>query len=280
MSLGLVIVLSGASILTQSPRFVMLKPSIAHFAVAAVMLRRGWMTRYLPDIARQNLPESVPVMAGYAWAALLVGIGLANIAIALYADFATWAWFVSVGAVSAKIAAFLLQYAVFRILVRRNLISTPAAAEASRPLGVSRLGLNYRRLDQSGSNCLRPNSEKPKKHAAAETRWGRAPLHSRGAPACSRAFNRRQAAPPLFEPGRPQIPRRRNFEPRIGNAQAEDKERRWRFGRTATGRSSAVGQQKRHRLISKSKPGKRLPGHDDARGDAKLVLTYIPYLQG
>jgi len=40
MSLGLVIVLSGATMLTQSPRFVMLKPSIAHFAVAAVMLRR------------------------------------------------------------------------------------------------------------------------------------------------------------------------------------------------------------------------------------------------
>jgi len=58
MSLGLVIVLSGASILTQSPRFVMLKPSIAHFAVAAVMLRRGWMTRYLPEIARQNLRDT------------------------------------------------------------------------------------------------------------------------------------------------------------------------------------------------------------------------------
>jgi len=70
----------------------------------------------------------VPVIAGYAWAALLVGIGFANIAIALYADFATWAWFVSIGAVGAKIAAFLLQYAVFRTLVRRNLIRTRAAA--------------------------------------------------------------------------------------------------------------------------------------------------------
>jgi intracellular septation protein len=85
------------------------------------------MTRYLPQIARQNLPESVPVIAGYAWAALLIAIGLANIAIALYADFATWAWFVSVGAVGAKIAAFLLQYAAFRILVRRNLMRTRAA---------------------------------------------------------------------------------------------------------------------------------------------------------
>src|ERR1700746_169510 len=45
LSLGLVIVLSGATMLTQSPRFVMLKPSIAHFAVAAFMLRRGWMSR-------------------------------------------------------------------------------------------------------------------------------------------------------------------------------------------------------------------------------------------
>jgi intracellular septation protein len=128
MSLALVIVLSGASILTQSPRFVMLKPSIAHFAVAAVMLRRGWMIRYLPEIARQNLPENVPVIAGYAWAALLTAIGLSNIAIALYADFATWAWFVSVGAAGAKIAAFFLQYAVFRILVRRNLMRNRAAA--------------------------------------------------------------------------------------------------------------------------------------------------------
>ena len=127
MSLGLVVVLSGATILTQSPRFVMLKPSIAHFAVAAIMLRRGWMNRYLPEIAQQNLPESVPIAAGYAWAGLLAAIGVANIVIALYADFATWAWFVSVGAVGIKIAAFLLQYAIFRVLIRRNLQRTRAA---------------------------------------------------------------------------------------------------------------------------------------------------------
>jgi intracellular septation protein len=41
MSLGLVVVLGGATMLTQSPRFIMVKPTIVHFAVAAVMLRRG-----------------------------------------------------------------------------------------------------------------------------------------------------------------------------------------------------------------------------------------------
>ncbi|MBV9017106.1 MAG: septation protein IspZ [Alphaproteobacteria bacterium] len=131
LSLALVIVLGGATMLTQSPRFVMLKPSIAHFAVSAIMLRRGWMLRYLPDIARQNLPASVPVAAGYAWAGLLAGIGVANILLALYADFATWAWFVTVGALGLKIIAFLLQYLVFRTLVRRHLRRTRAAASAS-----------------------------------------------------------------------------------------------------------------------------------------------------
>ena len=93
MSLGLVVVLSGATILTQSPRFVMLKPSIVHFAIAAVMLRRGWMIRYLPEIVLQNVPEPTIVAAGYAWAALLAVLGLSNLIIALHFDFVTWAWY-------------------------------------------------------------------------------------------------------------------------------------------------------------------------------------------
>ena len=135
MSLGLVVVLSGATILTQSPQFVMLKPSIVHFAIAAVM-RRGWMIRYLPDIVRRNLPESVPVAAGYGWAGLMGALGAANLAIAAYGDLAIWAWFISVVAVGAKIAAFLLQYLVFRAIVRRNL----RRARAAPPSGVAAPG--------------------------------------------------------------------------------------------------------------------------------------------
>ena len=37
-SLGLVIVLGGVTLLTQDPRFVLAKPSIAHFAIGAIML--------------------------------------------------------------------------------------------------------------------------------------------------------------------------------------------------------------------------------------------------
>ena len=120
MSLGLVVILGGATMLTQSPRFMMIKPTIVHFAVATVMLRRGWMIRYLPDIALRNVPEPIIVAAGYAWAALLAALGLANLFIALRFDFATWAWFISVGSVGAKLAAFALQYVIFRAIVRQR----------------------------------------------------------------------------------------------------------------------------------------------------------------
>jgi len=112
MSQGLVVVLGGATMLTQSPRFIMTKPTIVHFAVATVMLRRGWMLRYLPEIVVRHVPEPTIVATGYAWAALLAALGLANLFIALRLDFATWAWFVSVGAGGAKLAAFALQYGV------------------------------------------------------------------------------------------------------------------------------------------------------------------------
>ena len=55
-----------------------------------------------------------------------------------------------------------------------------------------------------------------------------------------------------------------------------------RFGRTATGKITMNVAHKRHRLISKPKQMKRhARGKVTLRpGDAKLVLTYMPYLRG
>src|SRR5258706_11409565 len=57
-SLALVIVLGSATLLTNDPRFVLAKPSIAHFAIGAIMLKRGWMLRYMPPIVAETIPES------------------------------------------------------------------------------------------------------------------------------------------------------------------------------------------------------------------------------
>ena len=68
-SLGLVIVLGSATLLTHDPRFVLAKPAIGHFAIGAIMLKRGWMLRYMPAIVTETIPEYV-TFAGYAWATL------------------------------------------------------------------------------------------------------------------------------------------------------------------------------------------------------------------
>jgi intracellular septation protein A len=58
LALGLVLVLGAATLITQDSRFIMVKPTLVHWAIGAVMLRHGWMTRYLPPIrARQSSAE-------------------------------------------------------------------------------------------------------------------------------------------------------------------------------------------------------------------------------
>jgi intracellular septation protein A len=74
----------------------------------------------------QNVPESAIVAAGCVWAARLAAIGLANLIIALHFDFMTWAWFISVGAVGAKLVVFALPYGAFGTVIRKRI--APSAA--------------------------------------------------------------------------------------------------------------------------------------------------------
>ena len=115
-SLGLVILLGGVTLLTQDPRFVLAKPSLAHFAVGAIMLKRDWMLRYMPPIVAETIPDYVR-MAGYAWAILMFVLGAGTIAVAATGDLRLWAIYISFVSVGAKVLAFAVQYVVFRILV-------------------------------------------------------------------------------------------------------------------------------------------------------------------
>ena len=118
-SLALVIVLGAATLLTNDPRFVLAKPSIAHFAIGAIMLKRGWMLRYMPPIVTATIPEYVTI-AGYAWAALMFLLGLGTIAVAATGDLKLWAFYVSVVMIGAKLLAFAMQYVAFRVLVTKR----------------------------------------------------------------------------------------------------------------------------------------------------------------
>ena len=126
-SRGLVIVRGGATLLTNDPRFVLAKPAIGHFAVGAIMLRRGWMLRYMPPLVAETIPEYV-TFAGFAWAALLFALGAGTIAVAMTGDIKLWTLYVSVILVGAKIAAFAIQYVVFRVAVTSRVRAARATA--------------------------------------------------------------------------------------------------------------------------------------------------------
>lgn len=119
-SLGLVIVLGGATLITQDPRFVLAKPAIGHFAIGLIMLKRGWLLRYTPRIVTDTIPEYV-TRAGYAWAMLMFVLAAGTVGVAMSGDLKLWAFYVTVVLLGAKLAAFAAQYLAFRLLVGHRL---------------------------------------------------------------------------------------------------------------------------------------------------------------
>src|SRR5438552_16766902 len=94
-SLGLVIVLGGMTLLTHDPRFVLAKPAIGHAAIGFIMLKRGWMLRYMPPIVTETVPEYV-TFAGYAWAALMFVLAAGTVSVAMTGDMKLWTFYVTV----------------------------------------------------------------------------------------------------------------------------------------------------------------------------------------
>jgi intracellular septation protein A len=120
LSLFLVIASGAATFLTKDPRFVMIKPSAIYVIIGCVMLKRGWMTRYMPPIAQQHLGDIADVY-GYVWAALMFVSAALNIAIALNTDALTWATTMSTYGLVSKLGLFAIQYLTMRIIGRRRL---------------------------------------------------------------------------------------------------------------------------------------------------------------
>jgi intracellular septation protein len=120
LSLVLVISLGSASLITADSRFIRFKPSFVHFAIAVVMLKRGWQLRYLPEIVRTWLTERELVSWGYAWAAAMVAMGIVNAVAAQWLDVGGWG-LVLTGLLVAKVVLFGIQYASMRLLIRRRI---------------------------------------------------------------------------------------------------------------------------------------------------------------
>jgi intracellular septation protein A len=118
LSVVLILVSGTATLFTRDPTFVMLKPSVIYCIVGLVMLRRGWMNRYLPE--RAAPVADVATRFGYAWAGLMFASAALNIAMALTLDAKTWAAVMSAWGIASKIGLFLIQYAVMTAVGKRR----------------------------------------------------------------------------------------------------------------------------------------------------------------
>jgi intracellular septation protein len=119
MSLFLVVGSGVATLVTDNPRFVMVKPSLIYILVGVVMLKPGWMNRYLPPIAKAVVPD-VAVIFGFVWAGLMFTSAVLNLVVALNFNVVTWSVFMSVYGIVSKAGLFLIGYPTMRYIgVRR-----------------------------------------------------------------------------------------------------------------------------------------------------------------
>jgi intracellular septation protein len=106
----------GATLLTRDPRFVMVKPTAVHVLLGAVMLRRGWMERYVPAEMREAARPTLYAF-GFVWAGLMFLTAALNLAVALMTDPMTWAKFNLIFPPASMFGVFGLQ----NLLMRRQL---------------------------------------------------------------------------------------------------------------------------------------------------------------
>ena len=149
MSLFLVLGAGTVTLITNDPRFVMVKPSVIYLIVGIVMLKRGWMNRYLPPIAIELVPD-IAVIFGYAWSGLMFFSAGLNLIVALNFSVVTWSAAMSIWGIVSKLLLFLTGYAIMRIIgVRRYRRRQLQQDLAGAPLGgATPMPMSLRPVDQ------------------------------------------------------------------------------------------------------------------------------------
>jgi len=124
MSLFLVVGSGAATLLTKDPRFVMVKPSLIYVVVGVVMLKPGWINRYLPPVAKAVVPD-IAVILGFAWSGLMFISAAVNTIAVLNFSMPTWASFMLAYGIVSKAALFLIGYAGMRYIGNRRWRAMP-----------------------------------------------------------------------------------------------------------------------------------------------------------
>ena len=116
-SLALVLTFGALGLFLHDARFLMAKPTVIYLILTVMMLKRGWMLRYMPPISLGH-GEQATILFGYVWAALMALTGAANLVVAIQFPH-LWPTFLAIFPTASKIALFAMQYAVMRHITIR-----------------------------------------------------------------------------------------------------------------------------------------------------------------
>ena len=119
ISLASVLFTAAATLLTGDPRFVMAKPTVVYLIVGTVMLRKGWLNRYIPP-EQMALVGDVMDRFGMIWAALMFTSAGLNLAIALFFT-AWWPLFIGIFPLASKFGLFAIHIAVVHFIGQARL---------------------------------------------------------------------------------------------------------------------------------------------------------------
>ena len=131
LTLVLISVFGGATILFHNPHFIMVKPSLLWLALGIVMLRRDWMAPYLPPFVTENLDDHLIVRAGYAYAALMFTLAVMNLVVAFAMSAKFWSIYALVAPAAAQLALLVALYFRFRGRIIERTRARAAAATQS-----------------------------------------------------------------------------------------------------------------------------------------------------
>lgn len=124
--LALVMTLGTLGFFLRDARFLMVKPTVIYAILTVMMLKRGWMLRYMPPIARGH-GEPLMIRFGYVWAGLMAVMAAANMIIAV-AFPAIWPAYTAIFPLASKLALFAIQFLTIRAYVKPKVKAEMAQA--------------------------------------------------------------------------------------------------------------------------------------------------------
>ncbi len=128
LSLGIIVVFGGATLLFHNEAFIKWKPTVLYWAMGGALLGSYWiMGKNLIQklmSAQVSLPQPVWNTLNYSWAIFFIVMGFINIWVAYQFDLDTWVTFKMFGGMGLMLA-FVIAQAIY---LSRHIQETPESA--------------------------------------------------------------------------------------------------------------------------------------------------------